>query len=122
MKATKKVLPIVPTKTPFRLVSELIKPDSKKRISLGAALSGQEKAAAAYNIYVNTIGQIVLDPVRVIPEAEVWLLKNKAAGRSVKTGLADAADSVTKNHSGQGAVCRCTKRTKKTKASKANSQ
>ena len=69
--------------------------DNKKRVSLGAVFSGSEATATAYNIYKNTVGQIVLDPVRVIPESEVWLYKNKAALQDVKTGLEQAAKGET---------------------------
>src|ERR1035438_8339259 len=40
----------------FRLISEFAQPDAKKRLSLGEALSG----VTAYNIYRNTLGQLIL--------------------------------------------------------------
>ena len=72
----------------FRLVSEFAKLDAKKRLSLGTALS----AATAYNIYRNTVGQLILDPVKAIPASEVWLYENAQALASVKQGLKESAE------------------------------
>jgi len=66
-------------------VTEIQKPDAKKRLSLGGAMS---KAGSAYNIYCNRLGQIVLDPVMAVPAYEAWLFGNKKALASVKRGLA----------------------------------
>jgi hypothetical protein len=72
----------------FRLISEFAKPDAKKRLSLGEALSG----ASAYNVYRNALGQLVLDPVRAIPASEMWLYENPQALASVKQGLRESAE------------------------------
>jgi hypothetical protein len=76
----------------FRLVTEMQKPDAKKRLSIGQAMED----AAAYNIYRNSLGQIVLDPVKAVPVYEAWLFGNKDALASVKRGLADSAAGRTK--------------------------
>jgi hypothetical protein len=75
----------------FQLVSEFAQPDAKKRLSLGEALSG----ATAYNIYRNTLGQIVLDPVKAVPASEMWLYENPPALASVKQGLRESAEGKT---------------------------
>jgi hypothetical protein len=72
----------------FQLVSEFAQPDSKKRLSLGEALSG----ATAYNIYRNALGQIILDPVKAVPASEMWLYENPEALASVKRGLRESAE------------------------------
>jgi hypothetical protein len=72
----------------FRLISEFAQPDAKKRVSLGEALSG----ATAYNIYRNSLGQLVLDPVKAIPASEMWLYENPQALASVKQGLRESAE------------------------------
>lgn len=72
----------------FQLVSEFAQPDSKKRLSLGEALSG----ATAYNIYRNPLGQIILDPVKAVPASEMWLYENPEALASVKRGLRESAE------------------------------
>ncbi|MDR2849864.1 MAG: hypothetical protein LBW77_04885 [Verrucomicrobiota bacterium] len=95
MKQTLDLLPTESDETRFRFVSGLMKLDVKKRVSLGAVFSGSGGADTLYNIYKNTIGQIVLDPVRVIPESELWLFKNKAAFQSVERGVQQAAGGET---------------------------
>jgi hypothetical protein len=69
----------------FTEISET-KADSKNRVSLGKL----PRKAHHYRIFVNDAGQIVLDPQEVIPAAEMWLFKNKAALGSVVGGIADA--------------------------------
>jgi hypothetical protein len=78
----------------FALVTEMQKPDAKKRLSIGQAM---EEPAAAYNIYRNSLGQIVLDPVKAVQVYEAWLFENKAALSSVKRDLADSAAGRTKD-------------------------
>lgn len=77
----------------FKLVTEMQKPDAKKRLSIGQAMED----AAAYNIYRNALGQIVLDPVKAVPVHEAWLFENKDALSSVKRGLKDSAAARTKD-------------------------
>ncbi len=74
--------------TDFQLVSEFSQPDAKKRLSLGAALVD----ATAYNIYRNSLGQLILDPVKAVPASEMWLYENAAALASVKQGLRESAE------------------------------
>lgn len=74
--------------TDFQLVTEFAQADSKKRLSLGEALVGR----GAFNIYRNTLGQLFLDPVKVIPASETWLFENPAALASVKQGLKESAE------------------------------
>jgi hypothetical protein len=71
----------------FELISEFAQPDSKKRLSLGEALT----CGVAYNVYRNALGQLVLDPVKTIPLSEAWLWENPSTLASVKRGLAQAA-------------------------------
>ncbi len=77
----------------FRLVTEIQKPDSKKRLSLGQAI---DQPGVAYNIYRNRLGQIVLDPVKAVPAYEAWIFENKEAFESVKRGLSDSAAGRTR--------------------------
>jgi hypothetical protein len=80
--------PAVIKSADFRLVSEFAQPDAKKRLSLGEALA----EATAYNIYRNSLGQIVLDPVKAVPASEMWLYENPPALASVKRGLRESAE------------------------------
>jgi hypothetical protein len=72
----------------FQLVSEFAQPDAKKRLSLGEALRG----ATAFNVYCNSLGQLILDPVKAVPASEMWLYENPEALHSVKQGLREAAE------------------------------
>ncbi len=72
----------------FELVPEFAQPDAKKRLSLGGALHG----ATAYNIYRNSLGQLILDPVKTVPASEMWLYKNQKALASLKQGLRESAE------------------------------
>jgi hypothetical protein len=80
--------------THFELLIEIQKTDAKKRLSLGSAV---EEAGSIYNIYRNSLGQIMLDPVKAVPAYETWLFSNKPALASVKRGLEDSAAGRTKN-------------------------
>jgi hypothetical protein len=72
----------------FQLVSEFAQPDAKKRLSLGGAFGG----GTAYNIYRNSLGQLILDPVRTVPASEMWLYENPEALATVKQGLRESAE------------------------------
>jgi hypothetical protein len=80
--------PTIIRNSEFELVSEFAQPDAKKRLSLGEALRG----ATAYNIYRNSFGQLILDPVRAVPASEMWLYENAEALASVKQGLRESAE------------------------------
>jgi hypothetical protein len=86
----------------FELVSEFAQPDAKKRLSLGEALRG----ATAYNIYRNPLGQLILDPVKTVPVAEMWLYENAEALASVKQGLRESAEG---KHIDRGSFARFAK-------------
>jgi hypothetical protein len=74
--------------TDFQLISEFAQPDAKKRLSLGEA----QGSSTAYNIYCNPLGQLILDPVKVVPASEMWLYENAQALASVKQGLQESAE------------------------------
>ena len=62
--------------------------DSKKRITLKKVRDGIKR----YKVYINEIGQIILDPQVSIPASELWLFKNKTAVTSVRKGLRQSAE------------------------------
>ena len=75
----------------FDLITEFVKPDNKKRVTLGA-----RTPMGAFNIYLNKFGQFILDPVKAVPASEAWLYENKKALAAVKKGLeASAAGKVS---------------------------
>jgi len=59
--------------------------DSKKRLVL------KGKVAKHYFMYQNDAGQILLEPMAMIPASEAWLYKNPEAMASVRRGLDQAA-------------------------------
>jgi hypothetical protein len=75
----------------FKSVKESVSTDDRGRIALGAA--EREKT---YAISRNAVGQILLTPVAMIPEYELWLWQNPAALAGVRQGLDDAASGRTK--------------------------
>ncbi len=50
------------------------------------------KEGITYHIYINSVGQIVLDPQVTIPASELWLFENKEALASVDRGMAESMD------------------------------
>jgi len=78
----------------FQIVAEGLSPDSKKRLSLGKALAD---AGVTFNVYVNNLGQIVLDPLKTVPAHEAWIFEDKKILASVKRGLQQAAQGKTKS-------------------------
>lgn len=87
----------------FELVSEFATPDAKKRLSLGEAIG----SAKAFNVYRNSAGQLVLDPVKTVPASEIWLYENPKALASVKQGLRESAEGKTVS---RGSFARYSKR------------
>ena len=80
--------------TSFEMVANGVKPDSKKRIVLPKCAMWE---GVTYHIYRNSLGQIVLDPQLSIPAYEAWLFRNPEALASVKQGLLESAQGLTKS-------------------------
>jgi hypothetical protein len=74
--------------TDFQRVASGVKPDAKNRVLLKKALLRED---ITYHVYVNRLGQIVLDPQASVPACEAWLFNDPEALASVRRGLADAA-------------------------------
>jgi len=72
----------------FREVTE-VKPDSKNRLSLGKYLH-DIPTATIYKVYLNSSGQIILDPQITIPASEAWIYQNKEVFKAIENGLKDA--------------------------------
>ena len=72
----------------LKRVAGSVKPDTKKRVVLPAALVQE---GVIFHIYHNSIGQIILDPQVTIPASEAWLFNNPDALALVRQGLFDAA-------------------------------
>ena len=72
----------------FHRVTEYVKLDNRKRLGLDGARF--PKNSTAYSVYENEAGQIILDPVRLVPESELWLFDNKEALAAVREGIEQA--------------------------------
>jgi hypothetical protein len=78
----------------FHIVAEGLAPDSKKRLSLSKALAD---ASVTFNVYVNPLGQIILDPHKKVPAHEAWVFEDKEILASLKRGLKQAAQGKTRS-------------------------
>jgi hypothetical protein len=70
-------------------VADSVKPDTKRRVCIPKTLF---KEGLSYHIYVNDIGQIVLDPQITIPASEAWLFINKKTLASVDKGINESTN------------------------------
>ena len=67
------------------MIAESVKPDAKKRVVLPIAPAG-----VTYQVFQNSIGQIILDPQVTIPDSEAWLFQDKDALAAVDRGMAES--------------------------------
>lgn len=66
----------------------VIEPDNKKRVALGKALDSG--TGVKYRVMKNALGQILLDPVKMVPAYEAWVWENPERIASIKRGIAQA--------------------------------
>src|SRR5438270_12594203 len=78
-----------------KLVARNVRPDSRNRVSLGAALEDFDDDAS-FNVYRDETGRIILEPLVSIPASEAWLFRNKRALKSLARGLDQLANGKTK--------------------------
>jgi hypothetical protein len=78
-----------------RIVARDVRPDSRKRISLGPALKDLE--GASFTVYIEPTGRIVLEPQVSVPASEAWLFRNKGALESLRQGFEDVAAGKTRS-------------------------
>ena len=78
----------------FEKVAQGMAPDAKKRLTLGKALADPE---VTFDIYVNQLGQIMLDPRKSIPAHEAWVYENPKILESFDKGLKEAAEGKTES-------------------------
>ena len=71
-------------------IAKSVKPDDRNRITIAKALLAKEDVT--YHIYVNSYGQIILDPQITIPASEAWIFRNPEILALAKEGLKAAAE------------------------------
>ncbi len=76
----------------FTGIGKGIKPDSRMRVGLPRHVV---KEGIIYHIYVNLLGQVLLDPQVIIPASEAWIFEDKAALASIDRGMAESASGQT---------------------------
>ena len=72
--------------TAFEEIKESIRADEKGRVTLGRDYSGKN-----FSVWKSADGNILLTPVAVVPERDIWLYKNPRALALFHQGLAGAA-------------------------------
>lgn len=77
-----------------RLVVRDLRPDAKKRVTLGKALDGYPPEVQ-FALYRTEQGQLILDPMIPVPACEAWLFANPKALVAVRQGLEEAARGET---------------------------
>ncbi len=77
---------ILERETAFEEFKDSVKADEKGRVILGRDFSGKN-----FRVSRSANGSILLTPVTVIPERDVWLYKNPQALALFHQGLAEAA-------------------------------
>ena len=76
--------------TVFEEIEKSVSTDEKGRILLGHDFSGKN-----YRVSKSVNGEVLLTPVVIIPERDMWLYRNPEALRMFQEGLAAAAGDVT---------------------------
>ena len=70
-------------------IADSVKLDAKRRVHLPKVLA---REGVTYHIYVNRVGQVVLDPQITIPASEAWLFEDRTALASVDKGMAESSN------------------------------
>lgn len=78
----------------LQLIARDVRPDGRRRVTLGKALEGLDPDAA-FVVYRDELGRIILDPQVSVPAREAWLYRNTKALAMVRRGLQDAAEGKT---------------------------
>lgn len=74
------------------LKDDVIKADARGRVTVGNEVSEKQ-----FRVMINDDGQILLDPVVVVPAREAWLFKNTQAAMSVLRGIEQSKTGKTKS-------------------------
>ena len=71
----------------LQLIARDVRPDGRRRVTLGKALDGLDPDAA-FAVYRDDLGRIILDPQVSIPAREAWLYRNPKRLEKSYVGLA----------------------------------
>ena len=70
------------------MVAANVKPDYKKRRIV--LPKGLVQEGITFHVYLNSFGQIVLDPQATIPASELWVFENKEILDSIDKSMVDS--------------------------------
>jgi hypothetical protein len=73
----------------FKKVADSVKPDDRKRLGLHNI---QIPTGISYHIYINSTGQIFLDPQVTIPASELWVFEDKNILAAMDKSMAESVD------------------------------
>ncbi len=72
----------------FQLAArDILRRDTKGRVTLGKLGVDSD----GFRVYVNDLGQILLDPIVALPAREQWLFKNPERAKALDKALAQSA-------------------------------
>ena len=82
-------------KDDLKRVADSVKVDDRRRVLLPKHIVTQ---GIVYHIYVNSLGQIVLDPQATIPASELWVFENKDILATIDKGMIESINGQVKKH------------------------
>ncbi len=71
-----------------------IAPDERRRLALGPAMPADAEGLR-YRVFLNDLGQILLDPVKSVPAYEAWIYENPDRISSIVRGIKQAESGKT---------------------------
>jgi hypothetical protein len=78
----------------YKKIGNVIRPDSRRRVSLPRSLV---KEGVSFQIWVNSEGQILLEPQVTIPASELWVFENKEILASLDKAAFESINGQTVN-------------------------
>lgn len=76
------------TNLDFKQIKNSSVADKRGRLTIGTVAKQKN-----YRVAINSLGQILLDPIVSVPQRESWLWQNQAASQSLKQGLIEASEN-----------------------------
>lgn len=73
---------------PWRDTGKETEPDGRHRVSLGSAV--KTPPGVSYRVKQNDLGQILLDPVKSVPDYEAWFHENPEREALFQQSIAQA--------------------------------
>ena len=78
----------------YKKIGKIIKPDDRRRVALPKPLI---KDGVSFQVWVNSEGQILLEPQVTIPASELWVFENKEILASLDRAMVESMNGQTVN-------------------------